>query len=141
MSTQNEVIAQTSIHSSQFTHPSVLRNPQTLPSAYSDTISPRCRKLDESIFESFIIEWTWVNTEKFVCRSYKSKQQSIETMTMYTVICWYWWEFVSNSSIECDIFVWWLTFEFVIHSNWQAFNSTFDELIAWLMRRCCVLLI
>lgn len=38
------------------THPSVLRKPQTLPSAYNDTISPRCKKLDESIFGSFIVE-------------------------------------------------------------------------------------
>lgn len=36
------------------TYPSVLRNPHTLPSAYSDTISPKCRKLAEPIFESFI---------------------------------------------------------------------------------------
>jgi hypothetical protein len=31
------------------THPKVLRKPQTLPSAYRDTMSPKCRKLADPI--------------------------------------------------------------------------------------------
>lgn len=38
------------------TYPSVLRKPQTLPSANSDTMSPKCKKLAEPIILSPIVK-------------------------------------------------------------------------------------
>jgi hypothetical protein len=44
-----------------FAYPKVLRNPLTVPSAYKDTMSPKCRRLDDPISFILLIYWWFFN--------------------------------------------------------------------------------
>ena len=71
-----------------FTYPRVLRNPDTLPSEYRDTMSPRCRKLTDPIVLSPIVQPGCV----FVCIYYVfqpclTRQRGTRCCTRFWVFC------------------------------------------------------